>query len=112
MPGHLHPYDLLKSIVQLSNASLPVDGRLDQMLQSDSEAFQSDRCLFLKPEKIDKDGFLSRVVSEKKPLWVEKGSSFQKENLSPQEEELLCPTIACIPLYDGTSFQGILYMGF
>ena len=112
MPGSLHAYDLLKSIVQLSNASLPADEKLDQMLQSVSGAFQSDRCLFLKPEKIDKDGFLSRVVSGKKPLWVEKGASFQKENVSPQEEELLCPTFACLPLYEDTSFQGILYIGF
>jgi hypothetical protein len=92
MPGSLRAYDLLKSIVQLSYASLPADEKLDQMLQSVSGAFQSDRCLFLKPEKIDWDGFFSRVVSVKKPLWVEKGASFQKENVSPQEEELLCPT--------------------
>ena len=112
MPGLLHPYDLLKSIVHLSSSSIPADVKLDQMLQSLSGAFQSDRCLFLKPERIDKNGFLSRVVSGKKPLWVEKGASFQKENVSPEEEELLCPTFACIPLYDGTSSQGILYMGF
>jgi two-component system, NtrC family, sensor histidine kinase HydH len=112
MPGPLHPYDLLKSIVQLSNSSLPADEKLDQMLHSISGAFQSDRCVFLKPEKIDKDGFLSHVVSGKKPLWVEKGSSFQKENASPEEEELFLPTFACLPLYDGTSFQGILYLGF
>jgi len=78
MPGSPRPYDLLKSIVQLSNASLPADVKLDQMLQSVSGAFQSDRCFFLKPEKIDKDGFLSRVASEKKPLWVEKGHPSRK----------------------------------
>ena len=112
MPSPLHPHDLLKSILQLSNASLPIDVKLDQMLQAISGAFQSDRCLFLKSEKIGKEGFLSRVVSEKKPLWVEKGSPFQKENVSPEEEELFCPTFACLPLYEGTSFQGILYVGF
>lgn len=112
MPGPLHPYDLLKSIVQLSSSSLPADEKLDQMLQSVSEAFQSERCLFLKPEKIDKDGFLSCVASERKPLWVEKGASFQKGNVSPGEEELLFPTFACLPMYDGTSFQGLLYLGF
>jgi signal transduction histidine kinase len=112
MPGPLHPYNFLKSIVHLSSLSIPADVKLDQMLQSISRAFQSDRCLFLKPEKIDKNGFLSRVVSEKKSLWVENGASLQKENVSSVEEELLCPTFACIPLYDGTSFQGILYIGF
>ena len=40
------------------------------------------------------------------------GSSFQKENVPLEEEGLLCPTFACIPLYDETSFQGILYIGF
>jgi two-component system sensor histidine kinase HydH len=112
MPGSLHAYDLLKSIVQLSNAPLPLDGKLDQMLQSISRVFQSDRCFFLKPEAIDKDGFFSRVVSGKKPLWVEKALPFQKGNVSPREEELLCPTFACLPLYENTSFQGILYVGF
>src|SRR4030042_2771700 len=106
MPGSLHVYDLMKSIVQLSNAPVPADEKLDQMLQSVSGAFQSDRCLFLKPEKIDRDGFLSRVVSGKKPLWIEKGSSFQKENVSPHEEELLCPTFACLPLFEDPFFQG------
>jgi len=82
------------------------------MLQSISAAFQSDRCLLLGPEKIIEDGFLSRLVSEKKPLWVEEGSSFRKENVLPEEEGFLCPAFACIPLYDETSFQGMLYLGF
>src|SRR4030066_885774 len=105
-------YDLLKSIIQLSTSSIPIQVKLDRMLQSISEAFQSDRCLLLKPEKIDKNGFLSRLVSEKKPLWVEEGSSFQKENVLSEEKELLCPSFACVPLYDEASFQGILHIGF
>jgi signal transduction histidine kinase len=112
MSDPLNTYDLLKSIIQLSTSSDPIQVKLDRMLQSISGAFQSDRCLLLKPEKIIKNGFLSRLVSEKKPLWVEEGSSFQKENVLPEEEDLLCPTFACIPLYDETSSQGILYIGF
>ena len=112
MSNPLNTYDLLKSIVQLSTSSIPIQVKLDRMLQSISGAFQSDRCLLLKPEKIDKSGFLSRLVSEKKPLWVEDGASFQKENVPLEEEGLLCPTFACIPLEDETSFQGILYIGF
>jgi signal transduction histidine kinase len=112
MPNPLHPYDLLKSIVQLSNASLPIPVKLDQMLQSISEAFQPDRCLLLGPEKIIPNGFLYRLVLEKKPLWAEEGSSFRKENAFPEEQDLLCPAFACIPLCDGTSFRGILYLGF
>ena len=112
MPNPLNPYDLLKSIVQLSNSSIPVHVKLDQMLQSISGTFQSDRCLLLRPEKIIANGFLYRLVLEKKPLWVGEGSSFQKENVLPEEEALLCPAFACIPLYDGTSFRGILYLGF
>jgi len=112
MTNPLQPYDLLKSIVQLSATSLPIHVKLDRMLQSISATFQSDRCLFLRPEKIMEDGFLSRLVSEKKPLWVAEGSSFPKEDVLSEEEDLLCPTFACIPLYDETSFRGILYMGF
>ena len=112
MSNPLNTYDLLKSIIQLSTSSLPTDVKLDRMLQSISVAFQSDRCLFLRTEKIVENGFLSRLVSEKKPLWVENGSSFQKENVPLEEEGLLCPTFACIPLYDETSLQGILYIGF
>jgi signal transduction histidine kinase len=111
MSDPLNPYNLLKSIIQLSTSSIPIQVKLDRMLQSISGAFQSDRCLLLKPEKIIKNGFLSRVVSEKNPLWVEEGSFLQKENVLP-EEGLLCPTFACIPLYDETSSQGILYIGF
>jgi signal transduction histidine kinase len=107
-----HTYDLLKSIVQLSVTSLPLHVKLDRMIQSISAAFQSDRCLLLRPEKIAENGFLSRLAKEKKPLWVEEGSSFQKEDVLSEEEGLLCPTFACIPLYDETSFRGILYMGF
>jgi two-component system, NtrC family, sensor histidine kinase HydH len=112
MSNPLNTYDLLKSIVQLSNSSIPIHVKLDRMLQSISGAFQSDQCFLLKPEKIDKNGFLSRLVLEKKPLWVEEGSPLQQENVLSEEEDLLCPTFACIPLYDETSFQGIFYIGF
>jgi len=112
MPGSLQTHELLKSIVQLSSSSIPLDVKLDQMLQAVSGAFQTDRCLFLKPERIGKNGFLSRVASEKKPLWMENGASFPKENALPEEQEYLCPTFACIPLYDGNFFQGIFYLGF
>ena len=105
-------YDLLKSIIQLSNSSLPLRVKLDRMLQSISEAFQSDRCLLLRPERIGEDGFLSRVASQKKPLWVDEGSCLQTENVLPSEKDLLCPTFACIPLYHEDTFQGIFYIGF
>ena len=105
-------YDLLKSVVQISNTSGPIPVKLDQMLQSISKAFESGRCLFLGPEKILPNGFFSRVALEKNPLWVEEESSFQKGNALPGEEALLCPAFACIPLYDETSSLGILYLGF
>ncbi len=112
MSGPLHTHDLLNSILHLSNSSLPIDMKLDRMLHAISGAFPSERCLFLKPDRIDKNGFLSRVASEKKPFWGENGASLRKENISFEEEDLLRPTFACIPLYDGTSFEGILYVGF
>ena len=105
-------YDLLRSIAHLSGEPLPLSRKVNQMLQSISKAFQSDRCLFLGPEKIIPNGFLSRLILERKPLWVQERSSFHKENVLPEEEDLLCPAFACIPLYDGTSFRGVLYLGF
>ncbi|NWG01968.1 MAG: GAF domain-containing protein [Syntrophaceae bacterium] len=108
----MNSYDLLKSIVQLSMTSFPISIKLDRMVQSISEAFPSARCLLLKPEEITRDGFLFRLASEKEPLWVEDGSSFQKENVLPEEESFLYPSFACIPLNDETTSQGILYLGF
>ena len=112
MSTPINPYDLLKSIVQLSTSSIPVEIKQDRMLQSISRAFETDRCLLLRPEKIIPNGFLSRLVSEKKPLWVEEGSSFPNENVPPEEKEFLCPTFACIPMFDEVSFQGILFISF
>jgi len=112
MSSLLNDFDLLKSVVQLSNSSIPLQVKLDRMLQSISEAFQSARCLLLKPERIGEDGFLSRVASQRKPLWVEEGSCLQKENVLPSEQDLLCPTFACIPLFHENSFRGIFYIGF
>ena len=112
MPGQSHAYDLQRRFLQISTASLPTDTRLDQILHSISEAFQSDRCLLLRPDQIDPDGLFSGVVSEKKALWMEDGTSFRKEKVHPEEESFLCPAFVCLPLSDGDSFQGILYLGF
>jgi len=112
MSGLQDHYDLLKSVVQLSNSSVPFQVKLDRMLQSISDAFQADQCLLLKPESIAEDGFLFRVASQKKPLWVEEGSCLQEEDVLPSEKNLLCPTFACIPLYHENTFLGIFHIGF
>jgi len=112
MPNPLNTDAPMKSFFLLSASSTPVHVKLDRMLQSISRVFQSDRCLLLRPEKIIQNGFLSGMASDKKPLWVEEGLSFSKENVLPEEKDLLCPTFACIPLYDEITFQGILYVGF
>jgi signal transduction histidine kinase len=112
MAAHPDPYDLLKSIIHLSTSSIPIEAKLDGMLQTLSDAFESDRCLLLRPDKIGEKGFLSHLASEKKPLWMGEGSSFNKEEVLSEEEDLLCPSFGCIPLYDETAFQGILYIGF
>jgi signal transduction histidine kinase len=112
MAVHPDPYDLLKSIIHLSTSSISIETKLDGMLQILSDAFESDRCLVLRPDKIGKNGFLARLASERKPLWVEDGASFQREGVLSEEKDLLCPSFACIPLYDETSFQAILYIGF
>jgi signal transduction histidine kinase len=112
MPNPLNTDAPMKSSFHLSASSTPIHVKLDRMLQSISRVFQSDRCLLLRPEKIIQNGFLSGMASDKKPLWVEEGLSFSKENVLPEEKDLLCPTFACIPLYDEITFQGILYVGF
>ncbi len=37
---------------------------------------------------------------------------FPEKGIHPKEKELLRPTFVCIPLYDKTTFLGILYIGF
>ena len=110
--GDPNAYDLLKTIVHLTASSVPTEDKLDQMLRSISDAFQAERCLLLRPDRIASNGFLSRLASEKEPLWVDEGSSFQRERVLPEEEDLLCPSFACLPLYVEASFKGILYLGF
>jgi len=39
-------------------------------------------------------------------------SSFDTEKILPGEEELLRPPFVCVPLHEGSSFLGILYLGF
>jgi two-component system sensor histidine kinase HydH len=112
MPNPVQSYKLLKSIGEVSNASLPVSVKLDQMLRSISGAFQASRCFLLGPEKIIPNGFLYRLALGKKPLWAEEGSSFREESAFPEEHDLLRPPFACVPLSGETSFHGILYLGF
>jgi len=112
MTAHPDPYDLLKSIIPLSTSSISIEAKLNGILQTISDAFESNRCFFLRQDQINKNGFLSRIASEKKPLWVDQGSSFNKKEVLSEEEDLLCPSFGCIPLYDETSCQGIFYIGF
>jgi len=112
MSGHDDAYDLLRSIILLSTSPLSIKAKLDGMLQSISGAFGSDQCIFLRSDEIRQNGFLSRVASGRKPLWVEEASSFPREGVLLEEKDLLFPSFACIPLYDEISFQGILCLGF
>ena len=105
-------YGLLKSIVELSTSSLPIETKLERMFQALSQSFQSDRCFPFKTEEILPNGFLSQVAQEKKPLWVDETSPFQKAEILSEEREFLLPAFACIPFCDETSFHGILYIGF
>ena len=82
------------------------------MLQSISEAFHSDRCLLLKPETIQKEGFFGRVLSGSNPVWLNDGSSSVREALLPEEKDLILPSCVFLPLCDETSSHGILYLGF
>jgi signal transduction histidine kinase len=112
MSDHPDAKNLLKSIIHLSASSIPIKAKLDQMLQSISEAFGSDQCLLLRREKIVENGLLSRLAAEKNPFCVDEESSFSGEGFHPKEKELFRPTFVCIPLHDPTTFLGILYVGF
>jgi two-component system, NtrC family, sensor histidine kinase HydH len=112
MAVHPDPYDLLKSIIRLSISSVPIEVKLEGMLETLSDAFQPDQCLLLRPDKIGKNGFLSRLAIDRKPFWVEEGTSFQREGFVLEEEDLFCPSFVCVPLYNETTLQGILYIGF
>jgi signal transduction histidine kinase len=112
MSAHPDGYALLKATIALSASTLPIETKLEKILQCITNGFQSDRSLHLRPETILKEGFLSRVAEEKKSLWVDEERPFREERVLPEERGLLCPAFGCIPLYDETSFEGIFYIGF
>lgn len=105
-------YNLLKSLIHLSTSSLPLEIKLDQMLNSISDHFHSDRCLLLKPDQLKENGVLSRLAQERKPLWGEEEMDLNRGFLLPEEKELLLPGFAFLPLLVETSFFGFLYLGF
>lgn len=109
------PFDpgrLSQALLRHATASLPASSKLDQMLQSISEAFHSDRSLLFRPETIQQGGFLDRVFSERKPLWVDDGSALGVGTVLPGEKDLIQPSFACLPLCDEISSDGILYISF
>jgi two-component system sensor histidine kinase HydH len=112
MPDPFNPDRLSRILLRHSTSSAPAATKLDQMLQSISEAFHPDRCLLLGPETIQKEGFLGRLLSGGKPLWVEDGSSFDGGKVLPGEKDLVRLSFVCLPLCDETSSQGILYLSF
>jgi two-component system sensor histidine kinase HydH len=112
MSTPLNPDHLSRTLLRHSTSSIPVTSKLDQMLQSISEAFHSDRCLLLRPETIQKEGFLGRVLSGSKPVWMDDESSFDREGILPEEKDLILLSYVCLPLCDETSSNGILYLGF
>jgi signal transduction histidine kinase/uncharacterized protein YigA (DUF484 family) len=112
MSDYSDPFELLKKIIHLSTFSLPLKDKLDQMLQAIHQAFGANQTLLLRREEIVENGFLWRLVLERKPFWIEDGSSLTKEMVHPKEKELLRPPFACLPLYEKDTFQGTLYIGF
>jgi two-component system, NtrC family, sensor histidine kinase HydH len=112
MSSPFNPDQLSQTLLRHSASSISITSKLDQMLQSISDAFHSDRCLLLRPETIQGEGFLSRLLSGRKPLWVDDGFSFGGDGVLPEEKDLIRPSFVCLPLCDETSSHGILYLGF
>ena len=94
MSGPINGYELLKTIVHLSNTSIEIKEKLQRMLQSIAEAFHVDRCLLLGPDEIEGNETLSRLAREKRAFGTEGGS------------------FAYIPVCDETSFYGLLQIAF
>ncbi len=105
-------YKLLESILHLSNSTSLFENKISQILCSLSETFQMDQCLLIRAEDILPDGFFSHLSLDKTPIWVEEEISFHDGSVLPEEKGYLRPTFACIPINDGMSFRGILYLGF
>jgi len=112
MSALFDPDHLSRTLLRHATSSAPAPTKLDQLLQSISEAFDPDRCLLLKSETIQKEGFLGRVLSTNNPLWVEEGSSFDGRDALAAEKDFVRPSFVCLPLCDETSSLGILYLGF
>lgn len=111
MSRNFDSYHFLKSIVEISISSFPMERKIECIIQTISSCFISDRCLFLMPEEIEKSQFLSRLVQEKKSLWIDGESSPDGERILIRDE-FISPFFVCIPVYDEESLQGLLYMGF
>jgi len=94
MSGPMNGYELLKTIIDLTNASIEIEEKLHRMFQSIAEAFHADRCLLLGLDEIEGDETLSRLAREKRTIWVDEGSS------------------AYLPVCDETSIYGLLQIGF
>jgi signal transduction histidine kinase len=105
-------YNLLTSLMDLSTSSLPFENKLNQILQSISDYFHSDRCLLMKPDPLKANGFLTRLAQEGNPLWGEGEMGLNEGQILPEEKELLLPGFALLPLLGETSFFGFLYLGF
>jgi hypothetical protein len=112
MSEHPEAYILLKAVLLISHSSASLEEKLGQVLQAISDTFQADRTLFLKPDQMRENGWLSRVAAERKPLWVDEGFSFGKGSILPEEGSFICSSFAFIPVGNGSSFEGLLYIGF
>jgi signal transduction histidine kinase len=112
MPEYSEGYELLKRALQISYSSSSLEEKIGHMIQAISEVFHSDRALFLKPDGIRENGWISHIAAEKKPLWVEEGSSFGDDRILPGEETFVCSSFAFIPIEDRSFFEGLLYIGY
>jgi len=112
MSVHSDDYAFLKTTIELSTSSLPIEEKIKQILQSTTDHFHPDRSLHIRPEAILKGGFLSRVAEKREALWVDEKRPFQEEAILVQEKDLVCPTFACLPLSEEPSRSGIFYIGF
>lgn len=104
-------FQFLKSILSISNSNIPIEEKINQVLQSISNSFSSE-CQLIRTEEIKEGGFLYNLKKQRKPFLVDDKSILNAEEFLPLERSLIKPTFGFFPVFNGSQFYGILYIGF
>jgi signal transduction histidine kinase len=105
-------FKLIKSVIFISSSNLSCFEKIDRILQSLSDSFASEACRFFRVEEIKEGSILYRILKTKKPFFSDELTPIEYEEFLKEEKILIQPFFVCIPVYDDSSFYGILYLGY